>query len=61
MPGCRDCSECTESLIYKLLAILWRLPIALLTFWNIGLFRRYCPQCRHRMSRHVKVRGRFMD
>lgn len=61
MAGCRDCSECTEPILYKLIAIAWRVPWALLTFWNLGLFRRYCPQCHHRLAKHKKIGGRFAD
>jgi hypothetical protein len=33
-----------------------------LTFWNIGLFLKKCPQCKHRMSLHQRrADGSFKD
>jgi len=48
-PGCRGCSECTES--YFLMFLLWPLRViwVLLTFWNIGLLKKNCPDCGHTM------------
>lgn len=59
--GCRDCEDCTEMTILYLMRLPFRVVWSLLTFWNIGLFRRRCPQCRHLLRRHHKVRGRFAD
>jgi len=60
--GCRDCSTCTESILVSLVKLPFRVLRALLTFWNIGLITRYCPECGHRMNKHRKLRdGRFMD
>jgi hypothetical protein len=61
MAGCRDCSVCTESCVVRLVKLPFRVAWTLLTFWNIGLFRRHCPQCRHLMSRYRMIGGRFID
>jgi hypothetical protein len=58
---CRDCPRCTEVGIVTLFMIPFRLAWDLLTCWNIGLFRRRCPQCRHWLGIHQKVGGRFAD
>jgi ribosomal protein S27AE len=60
--GCRDCPRCTESLIDSAFKLPFRVAYALLTFWNIGLFRRYCPRCGHKLSIHQRLSGgRFAD
>ena len=60
--SCRDCKLCTESPIKSLLFGLPRLAWRLLTFWNIGLFQRRCPQCKHLMSQHQRrADGSFRD
>ena len=62
MRGCRDCSRCTEAIATRLILGIPRLIIWILTFWNIGLFQKNCPQCRHRMSVHAKrADGSFQD
>lgn len=32
--------------------LLPRMAIWAMTFWNLGLFVKRCPQCKHRMSIH---------
>jgi len=49
---CRDCPECCETGIVSLILFPFRLLWELLTFWNIGLFVKKCPQCGHRLNRH---------
>lgn len=61
MAGCRDCGQCTEPMLASLLAFPIRLTWSLMTFWNIGLLRRKCPQCRHTMARHRMIGRRFQD
>ena len=50
--SCRDCSRCNELGIVSLLLGPFRLVWWILTFWNIGLFIRKCPECGHKMSLH---------
>jgi hypothetical protein len=52
--GCRDCSRCTEVGAMSMVALLWRLPAALLFGWNVGLFQKKCPICNHRMALHIQ-------
>ena len=59
--GCRDCTRCTEVAIVSLIYLPFRAMWGFLTFWNIGLFQRKCPQCGHKMSGHRMVGGRFQD
>ena len=62
MRGCRDCSRCTESIATRFFLFIPRLIIWILTFWNIGLFQKKCPQCSHRMKNHArKADGTFKD
>lgn len=58
---CRDCPRCTESCIVGLILLPFRLTWAIATSWNVGLFQRNCPQCRHPLAIHHKVGGRFAD
>lgn len=60
--ACRDCSQCTESVVVSLLALPFRVLGLMLTFWNVRLFMRFCPHCRHRMRLHRRLAGgRFAD
>lgn len=60
--GCRDCSRCTEIAAKGLVASPFRLIWWALTFWNIGLFTKKCPQCGHKMSVHQRrADGSFKD
>lgn len=60
--SCRDCARCTEVPIKGLIFGLPRLFWKLLTFWNIGLFQKRCPQCGHLMSlHHRRADGSFRD
>src|SRR6476619_4183792 len=62
MTGCKDCEQCTRSLISKLgsaaLAVstigLSKLPAAI-----AAPFRRRCPRCGHPMSDHEAVRAQI--
>ena len=59
---CRDCPRCTEPVVVSLLMALPRLAYMLLTFWNVQLFQKWCPQCGHRLKWHKKLQGgRFAD
>lgn len=60
--ACRDCDRCTEmpikGIILGPLRGVWRM----LTFWNIGLFQKRCPECGHLMALHQKrADGSFRD
>lgn len=60
--ACRDCSQCTESFVTGIWKLPFRVARALLTFWNLQLFQRFCPECGHRMKKHKRLRdGRFAD
>lgn len=59
--GCRDCPRCTESVLAQLFWLPWRFAAAILTGWNVGLFRRTCPSCGHRLRIHQRIGGRFAD
>lgn len=62
MAGCRDCSKCTRPGIIKLLILPFTLLYGLLLSWNIGLFIRKCPQCRHALRyHHRRIDGSFKD
>ena len=62
MAWCRDCARCTESAAKGLIMGIPRLVIWVLTFWNVGLFQKKCPQCSHRMSEHkTRADGSFAD
>lgn len=62
MAGCRDCPRCTEAGLKGLLALPWRIFYGLFFGWWIGLFRKNCPQCHHRLSWHQRDQaGRFAD
>lgn len=52
--GCRDCRICTESAATGCVMSGFRMLWWMLTFWNIGLLTRRCPQCRHPMSVHAR-------
>lgn len=58
MAGCRDCTACTRS-------ALWRMMVALCwTWWGwmLTMFLRRCPGCKHSLGRHRFRRdGSFMD
>jgi ribosomal protein S27AE len=59
--ACRDCPRCTESCLVAFVTLPFRVVYRLLTFWNLGLVTRYCPECGHRLNLHKKVGGRFVD
>jgi len=60
--GCRDCSRCTETAAKGCVAALPRIVWELLTFWNIGLFVKKCPVCKHPMRLHARrADGSFKD
>lgn len=59
--GCRDCTRCTETAMTGMIMALPRLVWWACTAWNIGLVVKRCPQCRHLMSVHKMVEGRFVD
>jgi len=59
--ACRDCSRCTEPGLTSMVMTPLRLISWALTFWNLRLLQRRCPECRHRMGLHSKVGGRFVD
>ena len=60
--GCRDCNRCTEIAATKLIMVLPRMALFILTCWNIGLFKKKCPQCGHGLNIHQKTSdGRFKD
>ena len=60
--GCRDCTRCTEMAAKGLIASPFRIIWWMLTFWNIGLFLKRCPQCKHRMAVHQRrADGSFRD
>ena len=62
MSGCRDCSRCTEPSGKSMIMGIPRLIIWVLTFWNIGLFQKNCPQCKHKLDLHQKRKdGSFAD
>lgn len=50
---CRDCKRCAELGVTSLMASPMRVLGAALFSWNIGLFMRKCPICRHRKSLHL--------
>jgi hypothetical protein len=59
--SCRDYNRCTEVALISLLLFPLRLAWGLLTFWNIGLVQKKCPQCGHRLKDHKMVGGKFVD
>jgi hypothetical protein len=60
--GCRDCKRCTEAVATGCILSPFRLVLWVMTFWNIGLFVRKCPQCGHRMRLHQRrADGSFKD
>lgn len=60
--GCRDCNQCTETMATSTVMLLPRLVWWGLTAWNLGLFTKRCPQCKHLMSKHQrKDDGSFKD
>lgn len=61
MAGCRDCTRCTEISINKMILFFPRLCLTLLFAWNIGLFIKKCPQCKHPLRGHKVIDGRFAD
>lgn len=58
---CRDCPICTEPFIVSFLYLPFRIVKELALFWNIRLFQRKCPQCRHLLKIHHRIGGRFVD
>ena len=52
--GCRDCQQCTEPAMTGMIMMIPRLAWWCLTAWNIGLFTKRCPQCKHLMSKHER-------
>lgn len=62
MAGCRDCSRCTERGIRGLVMLPWRIVWSLTGGLIMGMFRKNCPQCRHRLAWHHRdATGRFAD
>lgn len=60
--ACRDCAICTEVTALSLVLLPVRLVLWLLFFWNVGLFMKKCPCCKHRMKHHHRMAdGRFAD
>ncbi len=59
--GCRDCARCTEIGAKSFVAGPWRIMAALLFSWNIGLFQKKCPICRHKMSLHTQRQAAVGD
>lgn len=60
--GCRDCKQCAQSPIGKLIGFCARLMYLFCLSWNIGLFLKGCPQCKHLMRWHQRDEaGRFKD
>lgn len=60
--GCRDCSQCTETWAFGFIMAIFRIMWVLCLGWNVGLFIRKCPQCRHFLSRHARrADGSFRD
>lgn len=60
--GCRDCKRCTETAAAGCVLSAFRIVWWALTFWNIGLFMKKCPICKHRMSLHQRrADGSFKD
>jgi len=55
--GRRDCSQCTESFVVGVAKLPFRVARALLTFWNLQLFYKFCLQCGHRMKKHHRLAG----
>ena len=62
MSACRDCPKCTRLGIVKLLMVVPNIIYALFLSWNIGLFRKNCPDCGHLLANHHKrTDGSFAD
>lgn len=61
MSGCRDCKQCTRSALGKFVWFFLRIVWMFFFLWNIGLFIKKCPQCKHYMFWHQKKEGRFID
>lgn len=59
--ACRDCPRCVESPIVSLVMIPVRIALWTVTFWNVRLFQKWCPQCGHRLAIHKRIGGRFVD
>jgi hypothetical protein len=53
--GCRDCSNCTESLVTSTVLIPARVVGGIVGGLTVNLFKRKCPQCKHLMQYHRKV------
>lgn len=56
--GCRDCSACTRSSMWKMMVLMaWTWYGWLFTMWL-----KRCPQCKHGLSRHARrADGSFKD
>lgn len=60
--GCRDCKRCTEVAAAGCVMAVFRITWWILTFWNIGLFIKKCPKCKHPLSWHSRrADGSFSD
>jgi hypothetical protein len=55
--GCRDCSRCTETTVWSLLALPYRATVGLVLALTVYPFRKRCPQCGHLMSQHRMVKA----
>jgi hypothetical protein len=62
MSQCRDCKVCTRLGIVKLFMLPFTIIYALFLSWNVGLFIRKCPTCKHWLSQHHRRSdGSFKD
>lgn len=59
--NCRDCPRCTEAFLFSLVFLPFRFVWWAMTFWNIAMLKRRCPQCGHWLAIHHKIAGRFTD
>jgi len=60
--SCRDCPKCTRLGIVKLFYIIPNIIYAIAFSWNIGLFQKKCPDCKHSLKQHQKrADGSFQD
>jgi len=65
---CRDCTKCTErgmtstfKTLGNLCLIVCTLGLSAIASNLIHSGRKLCPECRHPLSRHTMVRGRYQD